>query len=43
MFANDVCVNKLVEQGFTNYRSTTVEDIQDIVESTLIDSVIMIL
>ena len=35
--ANDV-VNKLVEQGFTSSRSPTVEDIQDIVESTLIDS-----
>jgi len=31
-------VNKLVEQGFTNTRTPTVEDIQDIVESTLIDS-----
>jgi ribonucleoside-diphosphate reductase alpha chain len=31
-------VNKLVEQGFTKTRSPTVEDIQDIVESTLIDS-----
>lgn len=31
-------VNKLVEQGFTKSRSPTVEDIQDIVESTLIDS-----
>ncbi len=31
-------VNKLVEQGFTSSRSPTVEDIQDIVESTLIDS-----
>lgn len=35
--AEDV-VNKLVEQGFTSSRSPTVEDIQDIVESTLIDS-----
>ena len=35
--ANDV-VNKLVEQGFTSSRAPTVEDIQDIVESTLIDS-----
>ena len=35
--ANDV-LNKLVEQGFTNSRAPTVEDIQDIVESTLIDS-----
>jgi len=31
-------VNKLVEQGFTSTRTPTVEDIQDIVESTLIDS-----
>ncbi|EIJ65349.1 ribonucleoside-diphosphate reductase, adenosylcobalamin-dependent [Candidatus Nitrosopumilus salaria BD31] len=31
-------VNKLVEQGFTSSRAPTVEDIQDIVESTLIDS-----
>jgi len=31
-------VNKLVEQGFTIARAPTVEDIQDIVESTLIDS-----
>ena len=31
-------LNKLVEQGFTNEKSPTVEDIQDIVESTLIDS-----
>ena len=31
-------VNKLVEQGFTISRAPTVEDIQDIVESTLIDS-----
>jgi ribonucleoside-diphosphate reductase alpha chain len=31
-------VDKLVEQGFTNSRAPTVEDIQDIVESTLIDS-----
>ena len=30
--------NKLVEQGFTNTKAPTVEDIQDIVESTLIDS-----
>ena len=36
-------VDKLVEQGFTSSRVPTVEDIQDIVESTLIDSVIMIL
>ena len=35
--ANDV-LNKLVEQGFTNSKAPTVEDIQDIVESTLIDS-----
>ena len=35
--AEDV-VNKLVEQGFTGSRAPTVEDIQDIVESTLIDS-----
>ncbi|MCS5527750.1 MAG: adenosylcobalamin-dependent ribonucleoside-diphosphate reductase [Nitrosopumilus sp.] len=35
--ANDV-LNKLVEQGFTDSKSPTVEDIQDIVESTLIDS-----
>ena len=35
--ANDV-VNKLVEQGYTNSKVPTVEDIQDIVESTLIDS-----
>ncbi|MEK6870902.1 MAG: adenosylcobalamin-dependent ribonucleoside-diphosphate reductase, partial [Thermoproteota archaeon] len=34
--ANKV-VQKLVEQGFTSSRSPTVEDIQDIVESTLID------
>ncbi len=31
-------VQKLVEQGFTNTRTPSVEDIQDIVESTLIDS-----
>jgi len=31
-------VNKLVEQGFTSNRTPSVEDIQDIVESTLIDS-----
>ena len=31
-------VDKLVEQGFTSSRVPTVEDIQDIVESTLIDS-----
>jgi ribonucleoside-diphosphate reductase alpha chain len=31
-------VNKLVEQGFTSSRVPSVEDIQDIVESTLIDS-----
>ena len=31
-------VNKLVEQGFTSSRTPSVEDIQDIVESTLIDS-----
>jgi len=30
-------VQKLVEQGFTNSRAPSVEDIQDIVESTLID------
>ena len=35
--AEDV-VNKLVDQGFTRSRVPTVEDIQDIVESTLIDS-----
>ncbi|MGD8300117.1 MAG: adenosylcobalamin-dependent ribonucleoside-diphosphate reductase, partial [Nitrosopumilaceae archaeon] len=35
--ANKV-VQKLVEQGFTNTRTPSVEDIQDIVESTLIDS-----
>ena len=35
--ADDV-VNKLVEQGYTNSKVPTVEDIQDIVESTLIDS-----
>ena len=35
--ANKV-VQKLVEQGFTDKRSPSVEDIQDIVESTLIDS-----
>jgi len=34
--ANKV-VQKLVEQGFTNTRTPSVEDIQDIVESTLID------
>ncbi len=34
--ANKV-VQKLVEQGFTNSRTPSVEDIQDIVESTLID------
>ena len=34
--ANKV-VQKLVEQGFTNTRAPSVEDIQDIVESTLID------
>ena len=31
-------LNKLVEQGFTSSKAPTVEDIQDIVESTLIDS-----
>ena len=31
-------LNKLVEQGFTSEKAPTVEDIQDIVESTLIDS-----
>ncbi|MCA9812667.1 MAG: adenosylcobalamin-dependent ribonucleoside-diphosphate reductase [Nitrosarchaeum sp.] len=31
-------VDKLVEQGFTSSRVPSVEDIQDIVESTLIDS-----
>ena len=31
-------IDKLVEQGFTSSRTPTVEDIQDIVESTLIDS-----
>ncbi|MDC0330113.1 adenosylcobalamin-dependent ribonucleoside-diphosphate reductase [Nitrosopumilus sp.] len=35
--AGDV-LDKLVEQGFTNTKAPTVEDIQDIVESTLIDS-----
>ena len=35
--AGDV-LNKLVEQGFTSDKAPTVEDIQDIVESTLIDS-----
>ncbi len=35
--ANKV-VQKLVEQGFTDTRAPSVEDIQDIVESTLIDS-----
>jgi ribonucleoside-diphosphate reductase alpha chain len=35
--ANNV-VQKLVEQGFTDTRTPSVEDIQDIVESTLIDS-----
>jgi len=35
--AGDV-LHKLVEQGFTSSRAPTVEDIQDIVESTLIDS-----
>ena len=35
--ADDV-MNQLVEQGFTNSRAPTVEDIQDIVEATLIDS-----
>lgn len=34
--ANKV-VQKLIEQGFTNSRAPSVEDIQDIVESTLID------
>ena len=34
-------VDKLVEQGFTNSRAPTVEDIQDIVESTLIDFLII--
>jgi len=34
----DNVVDKLVEQGFTSSRTPTVEDIQDIVESTLIDS-----
>ncbi len=34
----DKVVDKLVEQGFTSARTPTVEDIQDIVESTLIDS-----
>ncbi|MGI0057017.1 MAG: adenosylcobalamin-dependent ribonucleoside-diphosphate reductase [Nitrosarchaeum sp.] len=34
--ANKV-MQKLVEQGFTNSRTPSVEDIQDIVESTLID------
>ena len=31
-------LNKLLEQGFTSEKAPTVEDIQDIVESTLIDS-----
>jgi len=31
-------LDKLVEQGFTSAKAPTVEDIQDIVESTLIDS-----
>ncbi len=31
-------LEKLIEQGFTGQKSPTVEDIQDIVESTLIDS-----
>ncbi len=31
-------LNKLVEQGFTSSKAPTVEDIQDIVEATLIDS-----
>ena len=31
-------LNKLLEQGFTSDKAPTVEDIQDIVESTLIDS-----
>ena len=31
-------IDKLTEQGFTNVQSPTVEDIQDLVESTLIDS-----
>jgi ribonucleoside-diphosphate reductase alpha chain len=31
-------LDKLVEQGFTSDKAPTVEDIQDIVESTLIDS-----
>ena len=35
--AGDV-LDKLVEQGFTSDKAPTVEDIQDIVESTLIDS-----
>ena len=34
----DNVVDKLVEQGFTSSRTPTVEDIQDIVESTLIES-----
>jgi len=34
----DNVIDKLVEQGFTSSRAPTVEDIQDIVESTLIDS-----
>jgi len=34
----DKVVDKLVEQGFTISRTPSVEDIQDIVESTLIDS-----
>jgi ribonucleoside-diphosphate reductase alpha chain len=34
----DNVINKLVEQGFTSSKAPTVEDIQDIVESTLIDS-----
>ncbi len=34
----DNVVDKLVEHGYTSSRTPTVEDIQDIVESTLIDS-----
>ena len=33
-----VVLDKLIEQGFTSSKAPTVEDIQDIVESTLIDS-----
>jgi len=39
----DSVVNKLVEHGYTSSRSPTVEDIQDIVESTLIDRSIAVI